>query len=192
MPDAEDRLRAVTTGLDKELKDEIMAAFEEAMGRNRPLRYPVNTDDPLANIDDPGRDPLEGVMDTSAPEASLGERPRASRPRRRARRPATGDSLDAETRRNLAFIRQLQAKIRYNAALDDAGLQSFYEPDYSRDIPGPETMSRMPPTLEQMSSRPRPRPYTEGPMSSTANFYEATRNSPDPMVRGLGMRYRPR
>ena len=191
MPDAEDRLRKLTEGLDVDLAEAIRSAFAEATGKPRPLRYPVDTEDRLANIEDDSRDPLEGVVDTSAPERSLGERPR----RARRRRPA-----EAESYPGMAFLRRLRDSTRRNEQLQREGMQSYYEPegfnrvelDRAEEGGYSPAMSFAPPTLEQMSSRPQPRPYTEGPMSSTANFYEATRNSPDPMVRGLGMRYRPR
>ena len=169
------------------LEDAITRAVNEALSAR------------LANIEDPMRDPLEDVLDTSAPEASLGERapqqPRAARmrPRRRAGRTAAASP-------EMEFLRRLRGETRYNERLQREGMQSYYEPESfnSTELEQAEAggsspaMSFAPPTLEQMSSRPRPRPYTEGPMSSTEGFYGATRNSPDPRVRGAGMRFRPR
>lgn len=157
-------------------------------------------DDPLANIDSPDRDPLEGVLDTSKPEASLGERgpqqPPAARMRPTRRRAGRGAAASPE----MDFLRKLRERTRYNEQLQREGMQSYYEPESFNSVEleqaeaggSSPAMSFAPPTLEQMSSRPRPRPYTEGPMSSTEGFYGATRNSSDPRVRGAGMRFRPR
>lgn len=196
MPDANDPLDNLTRDLAPELADRIRSAFDAALASAKgKLRYPVDTEDRLANIENADRDPLEGVVDTSAPERSLGERPRRARGRRR--RPAP---RDPEFSPGLEFLRALRDKTRYNEQLQREGMQSFEEPgsflraERERAESGgySPAMSFAPPSLESMSSRPRPPAYTEGPMSSTEGFYEATRRNPNPMVRGLGMRYRPR
>lgn len=182
MSDAEERLRALTDNLDVDLADAIRSAFAEATKKPQPLRYPVDTEDRLANIEDRNRDPLEGVLDTSAPERSLGERPR----RARRRRPA-----GAESDPGMAFLRRLRESTRRNEQLQREGMQSYYEPeDFNRvELERAEeggyspAMSFAPPSLESMSSRPRPPTYTEGPMSSPANVYAGARNAPNPSPR---------
>lgn len=194
MPDANNPLDNLTKDLAPNLAEQIRSAFDAAVASAKgKLRYPVDTEDRLANIEDADRDPLEGVVDTSAPERSLGERPRRARGRRR--RPA-----GVESDPGMAFLRRLRESTRRNEQLQREGMQSYYEPeDFNRvELERAEeggyspAMSFAPPSLESMSSRPRPPAYTEGPMSSTEGFYEATRRNPNPMVRGLGMRYRPR
>ena len=196
MPDANDPLENLTRDLPADLAGQIRDAFESAVaGSTGKPRYQPDTEDRLANIEDRNRDPLEGVLDTSAPERSLGERPRRARGRRR--RPAP---RDPEFSPGLEFLRRLRDKTRYNEQLQREGMQSFEDPEtFNRyELERAEeggyspAMSFAPPSLESMSSRPRPPAYAEGPMSSTEGFYEATRRNPNPMVRGLGMRYRPR
>lgn len=170
------------------LEDAITRAVNEALSAR------------LANIEDPMRDPLEDVLDTSAPEASLGERDPQQSPavRMRPRRRRSGRDTSSDPGRE--FLRQLREKTMTNRQLQREGMQSYEEPgSFARNerLLAEEggyspAMSFAPPTLEQMSSRPQPRPYTEGPMSSTEGFYGATRNSSDPRVRGAGMRFRPR
>lgn len=194
MPDANDPLENLTRDLPADLAGQIRDAFESAVARatGKP-RYQPDTEDRLANIEDRNRDPLEGVLDTSAPERSLGERPRRARGSRR--RPA-----GAESNPTMAFLRRLRETTQRNEQLQREGMHSYYEPEsFNRaELDAAEeggyspAMSFAPPSLESMSSRPRPPAYTEGPMSSTEGFYEATRRNPNPMVRGLGMRYRPR
>ena len=191
-------LRQFVDGLDPSLTRAANEGLAEGLSRVEAMGRP-EPDDPLADIDSPDRDPLEGVLDTSKPEASLGERapqrPPAARMRQRRRRP-----VDPEFSPGLEFLRGVRDKTRGNEKLQREGMQSYDEPmDFNRrELERAEeggyspAMSFAPPTLEQMSSRPRPRPYTEGPMSSTEGFYGATRNSPDPRVRGAGMRFRPR
>lgn len=186
MSDAEEKLRNLTEGLGPELADAIRSVFAEATGSRRELRYPVDTEDRLANIESRSRDPLEGVLDTSAPEASLGERPRRARRGRRRAQP-----VDSEFSPGMAFLRRLRESTRRNEQLQREGMQSYYEPeDFNRvELERAEeggyspAMSFAPPSLESMSSRPRPPTYTEGPMSSPANVYAGARNSPNPSPR---------
>jgi hypothetical protein len=178
---------ALRQNLSPDLYQAVIAGLESGMARARASTAP-DFEKVLPNIDSPDADPLEGVMDTSAPEASLGERP-ARRERRGRRRLSSAEIADADYRQKSTFL----AGLRRNMALEDAGLQSFRNrPDSSEMPPAGPNMTRGVPPLEQMSSRPQPRPYTEGPMSSTEDYYAATRRSADPMVRGAGMRFRPR
>jgi len=130
--------------------------------------------DPLMNIDDESRDPLEGLgvlpgEEPSSETASrLGRNMRADRQQqsRRDRMARARQMDDAEYQRNSRFLRALNAKYRFRDSLQDAGLASAYEDPYSEWAPAPPNMTRGPIPLEQSSSRmPPTRTYPDGPMS---------------------------
>jgi hypothetical protein len=186
-PAVRQAMETLRRNLEPDLYEAAAQGVREGMAKARAMKAP-DYDPVLPDIDSPSRDPLEGVLDTSKPEASLGERP-ARRARRGRRRLSSAELADEDYRRASAFF----AGMRRNMALEDAGLQSYRNPIVSSEMDPPRpNMTRGIPSLEQMSSRPQPRPYTEGPMSSTEGYYDSTRNSPDPRVRGAGMRFRPR
>jgi len=130
--------------------------------------------DPLMNIDDESRDPLAGLNVLPGEEPSSQTASRLTRnmqadrrqQSRRERMARAQQMDDAETQRQLRFIRALHAKQRYRNSLQDSGLASAYEDPYSEWAPAPPNMTRGPIPLEQSSSRmPPARTYPDGPMS---------------------------